>query len=66
MLAGAIAVWFRWLDRHVDKSLASVIANVFFPAYFIQKIAAGPRMDSLSDIWYPPLIGLQRRVWVLR
>ncbi len=57
MLAGALAVWFGWLDRHVDRSLASIIANVFFPAYFLQKIALGPPLGSMNEIWYPPLIG---------
>ena len=57
MLAGAIAVWFGWLDRHVDKSLASIITNVFFPAYFIQKMTVGAPLGSLNEIWYPPVVG---------
>lgn len=57
MVAGAAAVWFGWLDRHADRSLASIIANVFFPAYFISKIAVGPPLGSVNEIWYPPVIG---------
>ena len=57
MVAGAIAVWFKWLDHHADRSLASLIANVFFPAYFIHKIVGGESLGSINDIWVPPLVG---------
>ena len=57
MAAGAVAVWCGWLDRHTDKSLAAVITNVFFPAYFIDKMAGGPRLGSAQEIWLPPLLG---------
>ena len=57
MLAGAAAVWLGWLDRHADRSLASLIANLFFPAYFISKLAVREPMGTQAEIWLPPLFG---------
>lgn len=57
MAAGASAYWLGWLDRSADKSLANLIANLFFPAYFIDKIVAGPPLPSLAQVWMPPLYG---------
>ena len=57
MLIGGVCRRRNWITRESDHSLASLIANVLLPAYFVSRILAGPQFESMSSAWQPPLFG---------
>jgi hypothetical protein len=58
MVAGAMARRFEWVTREADVSISRLIANLLFPAFFIDRILATDRFDRLEATWLPPLVGL--------
>jgi malate permease and related proteins len=57
MGVGALARKRHWLTRESDASLANLTANVLLPALFLDRVLAGPELDSVLSAWIPPAIG---------
>ncbi len=57
MGAGAFCRRRGWLTSESDQSLARLCANVLLPAYFANRIIAGPRFESLAVAWTPSAFG---------
>jgi len=57
MAVGALARKRGWLTRESDASLANLTANVLLPALFLDRVLAGPQLDSILVAWIPPAIG---------
>jgi len=57
MAVGALARKRHWLTRESDASLANLTANVLLPALFLDRVLAGPELDSILTAWIPPAIG---------
>lgn len=54
---GGFCRWRQWLKPDADQSLAAVIAYVLLPCLFVDRILAGSKLDDLSTVWVPPLVG---------
>ena len=54
---GAVCRRVGWLTQQADTSLAKLTANVMLPAYFFANFTASDKLDSLAQVWLPPVIG---------
>lgn len=57
LILGAVCRQAGWLTEKSDTSLAKLTANVTLPAYFFANFTASEKLDSLSQVWLPPLVG---------
>lgn len=57
MVAGGFCRKTGWLTVESDRSLANLTANVLLPALFFDRMISSDTVQSLSETWFPPLVG---------